>query len=190
MNWKYIFNPFLKFDEKKIFFAGILGFIALNIACIIVGNKMDGILHFADAEKESPQNILIMSVGIMLSTILIYWVFGKIINRNTRFIDIANAFLLSTIPSTILILWGAIPIFENASKRLIKLANNKSPLWSTPKDLLIVSLSAIIGLPLVVYIVLLMFNGFKTATNMKKTWQIILFFLLLFILNSITQTYF
>lgn len=151
---------------------------------------MDGILHFGDAENDDIQNIILMNFGIMLSTIVIFFIFGKIINKNTRFIDVANAFLLSTIPSTLVILWGAIPMFENAAKRLAGLTNDKSQLLDSSTDLVIVSLSALVGLPLVVYMVILMFNGFKTATNMKKTWQIIVFFLLLFILNSITQTYF
>lgn len=32
MNWKYIFNPFLKFDERKLLIVGILGFIVLTLS--------------------------------------------------------------------------------------------------------------------------------------------------------------
>lgn len=190
MNWKYIFNPFLKYSERQLFVVGILGFVAMSAVCIFIKEEMDGILHWGDAGGHTIQQILLINLGIMLSTILIYFVFGKIINRSTRLIDVANAFLLSTIPSTLVLLWGKIPLFHHATQNLGEIANDKSSYTLKIIDLIIASLSALVAIPLIIYIVILMFNGFKTAANMKKTWQIIAFFVLLFILNSITQTYF
>lgn len=190
MNWKYVLNPFAKYSEKQLFIVGIIGFIVMNIFCILAGNKMNGILHWDDAGRINKWNILILNTGIMFSTIVIFYVFGKIINRNTRFIDVANAFLLAMIPSLLVSLVSEIPALNTATENLGKITHDNVNATAHPLDLLVVGLCALVALPLVGYIIILMFNGFKTATNMKKTWQIVAFFIILFVLNSITQSYF
>lgn len=190
MNWKTIFNPFEKYSETALLVAGLIAFAGMNAACLLVGNMMDGVLHWEDAKDFSVQKILVTNGGILLSTIVLFFIFGKIINRNTRLVDVANAFLLSLIPSTLVLLWGKIPAFDHSQKNIAATVGDEAKLLAHSSDLALGIFSALVALPLIVYIVILMYNGFKIATNMKKTWQIIVFFLLLFIFNSITQMYF
>lgn len=179
MNWKTIFNPFEKFNEKHLLVVGIV-FLIINI-CIayFLGFQQDSIFHygFADEKATIPQiigrNVLSYLIGIVVLLIL-----GKIYNSKTRFIDILNTVLISQIPGIFILLMSEIPLIKNILSIVQELAEN-NPQNIPMTDLLIICIYAFLTLGISIYGFILIYNGFKTTTNIKKWQQITLFVLVL-----------
>ncbi|SNV50140.1 Yip1 domain [Chryseobacterium taklimakanense] len=185
MNWKYIFNPFEKFDEKTLLIVGISIYIIVNLIAYFSGSKLDGIMHFDSLDEKNVVKEMLLSFGVIaVSTVLIF-ILGKIFNRRTRLIDIVNMILISLFPTILILLIGEIPVYKTAVHQVAKLATENSPVIGS--DLIIVLLFTFLLLPFLIYNIVLLYNGFKTATNTKKWQHIAIFFAFIFILNTITQ---
>lgn len=186
---KYLFNPFLKYSEKKLLVVGLLGWVILNVICVVFNQKMNGLLHFSSHKGLAIDGVSVNHIVLFINLICFY-LLGKIINRKTRFVDIFNAILVGIIPLIVISLIPEIPILADAFKKVgdsdYRLENFSEMKW----EMTLVIISSLIVLPLLVYAIALMFNGFHVATNSKSGWHIALFFVVLFLLNSITQFYF
>lgn len=185
MNWKIFFNPFEKFDDKTLLIAGISIFIILNLIGYFFGSKLDGIIHFDRINQENVLTEMLLSFAVVTVSIIVIWGLGKIFNRRTRFIDIVNNVLVSMFPMIFMLIIGEIPFFKNALTQTEKLIQ-ENPASLTP-ELLIVLVFTMLIIPFLIYNIILLYNGFKTATNTKKWQHIAIFFALIFILNTITQ---
>lgn len=79
-----------------------------------------------------------------------------------------------------------LPFYKQAISNLAKSASNSDNIQTM--DLIIVTAGAIATLPLLVYSFVLFFNGFKTATNIKKWQHIVAFVVVSLIITIISQT--
>ena len=169
MNWKYIFNPFLKLSEISLL---IVGFISIVLGSFI-GNyfsvTFDGIIDahvaptsFVTSLKENLINVIL--VFIVLS------ILGKVINSKTRLIDILNISMVYRIPLYLSALLIDMPILKSVGDKVA--ANIDSPQNIKFEALELVAILAIssVLILLVIYSIVLLVKGFKTATNLKK-WQ-------------------
>lgn len=187
MNWKFIFNPFLKFSERQLITVGSLAFISLNIVCFLFGFKMDSLLHFNSGKQNSFWEILLQNSGVIALFTLFLWGLGLVFNKKTRLIDIFNMILFTLIPTTLTLLLMGIPYFNQTAEKIANASNHPDAVSKMTLELAIISLFTLFLLPLLVYTIVLLYNGFKTATNIKKWQQTALFFGVLFLLNLIFQ---
>lgn len=186
---KHLFNPFLKYSEQKLLVTSLLGWVMLNVSCVMFNHKMNGLLHFSTHNNSWLDSLKTTNI-VLIINLLSFYILGKIINRKTRFIDIFNAILVGIIPLVLILGIGEIPIFANALEKVAHSAYQLENFSEMKWELMLVAISSLIILPLLVYAITLMFNGFRVATNSKNGLHIALFFIVLFILNSITQFYF
>lgn len=128
---------------------------------------------------------MLLSFAVVPVSIIIIWGLGKIFNRRTRFIDIVNTVLVSMFPMIFMLIIGEIPFFKNALTQTEKLVKENP--GSLSPELLIVLVFTMLIIPFLIYNIILLYNGFKTATNTKKWQHIAIFFALIFILNTISQ---
>ncbi len=185
MNWKLLFNPFEKFDEKILLITGISIYLILTIAGYALGLKLDGIMHFDHINQENLPTELLLSFGAILISILLIWGLGKILNPRTRLIDIVNTVLIAMMPMIFMLIIGEIPLFKNALNSTEKMLQQNPNEFNY--ELVIVIIFTCLILPFLIFNIILLYNGFKTATNTKKWQHITLFFALIFIINTITQ---
>ena len=189
MNWQTVFNPFSKLSEKQLFLFGLLFFSINSLVCFYTSTKMDSIFHF------SPQNNLSLSSAFIFvsvshaSAILFLFLLALLINKKTRFIDIINTVLLSQAPNFMVLL-------SIKYSGLETLANNINTTDGSPPSLdlnTIAIIPFVVGiclmLALIIYGFVLMYNGFKTATNLKKGYHIALFIISLFLFITFHQVY-
>ncbi len=183
MNWQSIFNPFCRYSEKQLFVIGFI-FLILNASvCFFTKTQMDSISHFTDNNALSLQNaVLFVVISCTTATIFLY-VLALIINTKTRFIDIVTTILISQVPNFCILLFIKFSGMNEIAKNL----NTRNPNAVTTIDtsyILILFASSMIILALIFYSFVLLYNGFKTATNFKKWYHIVLFVtgLLFFIL--------
>ena len=176
-----IFNPFEKISEKKLLLIGITSMLVGAILGYLFNARYDGVfdLHF---EKSTSYFIALLDILISVSTTcLLLLAVGKYTNPKTRFIDIFNTCSMAKIPFYVLTLFNINNwIYYSSAKLVESLQQNlmKMPSLSEFVPVLLFSLLTILGL---VLSVILLFNGYKVATNAKGTKSIGLFVVALFL---------
>lgn len=177
-------NPFAVIDEKKLLFLGIFSFI-VGIFLSYIFQMQIQILRIKTLETLNIKQITIGLFIVVIALTIVFYIFGKIINNKTRFIDILNMGIIALIPLYI-------SLFQNlnnfSSNEITKMINalKEGNIHTQPPSLLFI-LVALIGLCFIIYYIYLLFIGFKTATNAKKIGHYIIFFILLFITDILTS---
>jgi hypothetical protein len=169
MNWSILLNPFTKFSEKQLLGFG-LGTLSLgSFLATVFGVTFDGAI---DVHLQPDMTFLLSlkenAITILLLTILLF-ALGKIINAKTRLIDILNASLLFRIPFYLSAALVAIPAVKAIEESLLKNAQNMPGFNLKATDIVILLCLTGAIIVLLIYAIALLFNGFKTATNVKQT---------------------
>jgi hypothetical protein len=176
-----IFNPFEKISDKKLLIIGIASILIGYILGYLFNARYDGVfdLHF---EKNTSYFTALLDIMISVSiTCLLLLAIGKYTNTKTRFIDIFNTCTIAKIPFYVLTLFNINNwIYHSSAKLVESLQHNlmKMPSLAEFVPVLLFSLLTILGL---VLSVILLFNGYKVATNAKGTKSIGLFVVALFL---------
>lgn len=169
MKWKTIFNPFQKFNDSTLLIIGILATIIGSLIGFWRQVSFDGIFDVHSPAKTSFQNSLLEnSINIAIVFMLLF-ILGKLINKKTRAVDILNTSLIYRIPLYIIALFSNFPMVTEATKKILDSVKAGNPQVHT-KDIIWLYVFAIGLLPFVIYSIVLIVNGFKTATNAKR-WQ-------------------
>ncbi|WP_221628971.1 YIP1 family protein [Elizabethkingia anophelis] len=184
MNWKTLFNPFEKYSEYKLLLFGILFFILTPFVSYYTQNRMTSFMRF-----DRPEEVLTLKCSFLYCSIsitciiLILYLIAVAFNRRSRFLDITNTILVSNaINIPILLLTHLIDVNKAFSSDGV----NENFYQYIINLLFIIVITAIV-ISLVIYSIVLFFNGFKTATNIKKLPQIILFVFIFFVSLMICQ---
>jgi hypothetical protein len=117
--------------------------------------------------------------------IIVLLILAKFINKRTRFIDIINTVLISQIPLIITMPMMRLPFYKAALSSVARGEGNPANIEIL--DLIIVAVGGFATLPLLIYSFVLYFNGFKTATNIKKWQHIVAFAVVSFLITIISQ---
>lgn len=185
MNWKTIFNPFLRFDDKTLLFAGLTSVTVVFIIAYFFGYQTDSLFHFRFISPEDALwKIILETSAIYALNIAVFYIFGKIINKRTRLIDIINPIFISQITVIFLLFLSEIPLIKNAHKQIIDSVGKQS-YEIDPITLLIITVNSFISLAISAYGFAILYNGFKTATNLKN-WRHIVIFVILLITMMLT----
>ena len=186
MTWKTIFNPFLKFEEKKLLIVGILAF-GLNILGSYYADSInDSIFHYSTLNKnEGILDVLKTNSLSYLLAIGVIFILAKIFNSKTRFIDILNTVIISQIPLMITIAVSGLPFYKKALDNISE--NINKPQNIAIGDMAMVTIWGFFSLIFLIYAIVLYYNGFKTATNIKKWQHIAIFAFVSFLITIISQ---
>lgn len=179
MNWKTIFNPFLRFDDKSLLFAGLASVTVVFLIAYFFGYQTDSLFHFRFISPEDALwKIILETLAIYVLNIAVFFIFGKIINKRTRLIDIINPIFISQITVIFLLFLSEIPLIKNAQKQILDSVGNQT-YEIEPITLLIITVNSFFSLAISAYGLAILYNGFKTATNLKNWPHIVIFVILL-----------
>lgn len=188
MNWKTIFNPFEKFDDKTLLIVGIISFSLFISLCYWTNSYFTSIYRIEQLEIKNIYDLLIPTIISFTVPIVVLYILGKLLYRKTRIIDIVNTVLLSQVPLIILLLLEKFPYLKSAGERVLAYQNNRTGAFPAI-DLIIMLLVIAITLLCLIYSFIIFFNGFKTATNIKKWQHIALFCSVVFLTTIICQIF-
>ena len=174
MNWQSIFNPFSRYSEKQLFFVGFVFLIVNSIICFFTKTQMDSILHFTPNSTLSLQTAFLFVIISCSTATLFLFLIALLINKRTRFIDIVTTVLISQVPNFFILLVTKFSGMNEVAKKFTTVSTNKMTTFETA-DILLLFVFSLIVLAFVVYAMVLLYNGFKTATNFKKWYHISLF---------------
>ena len=188
MKIKLLYNPFETIPDKLLMLVGI---ISLGIGTVISYYSQvifDGIF---DAH-EFPGITFIQAfaacvVNIVVVCILLF-ALGKIINPKTRMIDILNTSFLSRIPIYIISIIIGLPLMKKIGTKITENLGDLPNLKFETSELIFLLAFSFFSLFMLVYSVIILVNGFRTATNAKK-WQQYFGFAIVIIIAEIASKF-
>lgn len=189
MNWQTVFNPFSKFSEKKLLLVGLLFFIINSLVSYFTKVQIDSIFHFTPNENLTIKTAFMYVTFSTVTAIVFLFLLALIFNKKTRFIDIANTILLSQAPNFIVMLTIKFIKIDTLAPSLKINNDTANHQVINSFDMVSLIIFILILLVIAVYGFVLLYNGFKTATNFKKWQHITLFVILLFAFILIHQVY-
>jgi len=197
---KTLLNPFERYSERTLLMVGVISIIVGSLIAFAFNGRYDGVvdLHFSkDVSLAQPFIDNAINVVCLLLPLLLL---GKFINSKTRVIDILTAILIARIPYYVLPVFNANDLMQFITDELTRSIGQESqaaiPQFGST-DSIIVLLFAVASILALIWMVIMLFNGFKTATNLKTIGHKVLFALAIIvaevlskiiILNMITQT--
>lgn len=170
-----LFNPFQKYSEKQLFLFGWFLAITAAVFSLFFNGRFDGIIDLHFVEKTS---IITASLDIVICTgilSLLLFIIGKMINKKTRFIDVLVASLIAKIPFYFLLFFNINNKMYLVSQKLMDSILQKKDFNIETFDMSLLVFSGIATFICLIWSMILLFNGFKTATNIKETKHILLF---------------
>lgn len=181
-----ILNPIGFYSEQKLFIFGIIITIFGTLSAYFNNVFFDGIFDAHKGERGSLLQFFIDNIiNISLLSIALY-LLGYTLYRKTRFIDILNTVLISRLP-LYLSVWF-FPFFNDFNERIIK--NNPQNLDFSGSEILILFLISMGSLFLLSIGLIILFKGFKTASNSKTKKGTILFIIVCICLEFLSKVIF
>ncbi|WP_428224014.1 YIP1 family protein [Flavobacterium sp.] len=126
------------------------------------------------------------AINISIVTILLF-ALGKYFNSKTRFIDILNTAFWYRFPIYIVAVLSYLLIPKNIEERIVKNLKTPENIFTNPLEII---MSLVLGIAIMLcltYSIVLLVNGFKTATNTKKWQHWVAFGFIILITEGITQ---
>lgn len=170
-----LFNPFKKYSEQQLLVFGLVTAAVGVVFASLTNTHFDGVLDTHFGKNVSLKTAALQSLINSVSIVLVFYPLGKIINSKTRLIDIFNVSLIVKIPAYFLLPFNINGWAYKQSEPLISAVSDPFNLQFTPELIIFLTLSSILALLILVWLIVLLYNGFKVATNLKETKHIIMF---------------
>jgi hypothetical protein len=142
---------------------------------LLFNSRFDGAIDLHFAEKVTVFEVFSDLLIAITTLVVTLYLIGLFINKKIRILDILIAVLVAKVPFYILPLFNIGNKMNEVSNKIIALSNPKSDFELLPNEILFLILSTIIALLAITWSVILLYNGFKTATNAKETKHSVLF---------------
>lgn len=188
--WRNLVNPFEVNSERKLLAVGLI----LTALCIVLASifkvRFDG---FFDLHLASESSWFTAFSDMLINTIIavvLLLASGKGMNTKTRLIDIINTVLVSNVANLIVLC----TFLGNSQERItttilenLKQTGNPLAQGISFGDLFFLMIFALVVIVVFIYRILLLYNGFKVATNMKSIKHTVLFGVILLVVEVITK---
>jgi len=182
-----LFNPFKRYSERQLLLFGGITAVVGVVCASLTNTHFDGVLDTHFGKDVSLKTAAIQSIINIISIVLIFYPMGKLINSKTRVIDIINLSLIVKIPA-----YFMMPLNINnwaylKTEPLLNSLSDPFNLQFTTELTLFLAISTILALLVFVWLIVLLFNGFKVATNLKATKHIIMFIIAIIVAEIVSK---
>ena len=182
-----LFNPFARYSEQQLLLFGLITAIAGVVFASLTNTHFDGVLDTHFGKDVSFKTAAIQSIINIVSLVLVFYPVGKWINSKTRLIDIFNLSLIIKLPG-----YFMMPLNINnwaylKTEPLLSAISNPFNLQFTQELLLFLIITSALAMLVFVWLIVLLYNGFKVATNLKGTKHIIMFTLAIIVSEFVSK---
>lgn len=184
---KIVINPFENYSENKLLLVATVGNIVLLFLSFQFNTAFYGNLKINPTDTITLKAVLEQHFIILFTTVTVLFVVGRYLNQKTRFVDIFATCLLSRIVFCLLPLININLVMFQISKKIIASAGTSNSEIAITNSLSLVLFFSVIILFTIIWFIVLLYNGFKTATNAKGTKSIVLFIAALFVVETLSQ---
>tara|TARA_B110001450_G_scaffold89293_1_gene84897 strand:+ start:940 stop:1521 length:582 start_codon:yes stop_codon:yes gene_type:complete len=170
-----LLNPFEKYSEQKLLATGILALLIGASVTYMLKCKFIGVLKVTFIDDASIEQSVFDSIIIAGCLTLLLLLAGKYIYSKTRLIDIIVTVLIGYIPFYLLTLFNIKDTIKITTEKLIKHATPELANQLPMDDLIIIIIFGFTSIFIIIWFIILLYNGFKTATNAKGNKPKIIF---------------
>lgn len=178
-NWNLLWNPFTRIAGWQAFWIGIVIVIISTILAHFGGLLFDGALdaHFG-IHTTMTESLIVMGVSL-LTVVLVMYVTGLLIAKNFRFVDILGTMTLARAPFLILAILSLFTTFPEVEE----IMSDPMIFLDYPSTILFM----VITVPVIVWYIALLYNGFKVSTGAKGAKLIIGFVVGILVAEAISK---
>ncbi|WP_410881121.1 hypothetical protein [Myroides sp. DW712] len=183
-----LLQPFTYFQEKQLLLFGLVIGLLSCLLQLITHTRIISILQLTALDQ--PPTFLQAICDYTISSIamaLALFIFGRIINPKTRWIDIFNTIIIARIPLFLPLFFDIKGYISNKQKALIQSISNPEAITNQMEGFLPILIFAIFCLLLLIVFGYYLYQGFKTATHLKKPGHIIIFIVLTLGIDLLTR---
>jgi hypothetical protein len=182
-----LFNPFEKYSDTILLVSGLIGnsigvfiFYIFKVRCI-------GFLKIDYVEESNLLHTIFQNIIIISSLTIILFGLGKIVNQKTRFIDVFNACLMAKIPFYTLGFFNINDVISSSFLELKSLYISQKITEASMVNFPLVLVFSLVSFVILIWAIVLLYNGFKTASNVKETKHKVYFAIAIVIADIISR---
>lgn len=164
-----LFNPFEKYSETILLALGIVFTVLGTLLGFYFNARFDGALDMHLVINVTLQQVVLDNLINIFCLFIFLFGVANFVNQKTRFVDILNTILISRIAIYVFVL---LPKPSNEVMKNIAIGNINQV---NDFDIFLLTTISVFALLGIVWHIILLYNGFKTASNAKKILPIILF---------------
>lgn len=184
---KLIFNPFERYSIEKLITIGSIALIIGSLLGFYFKGHFDGALDLHFDHTISLKQAFLGNAVSTLCLFLAFGIVGKIIYSKTRWIDVLAVSLVARLPLYILTFTNFKDINYELGQALMLAITN--PERNIPMDAIIISsIFGFVALVFAVWMIILLYNGFKLITNGKGIKYVLSFITAIIISEIISKT--
>lgn len=169
---KLFFNPFEKNSETRLLVFGLILTAAGSYLGYLFNGRYDGVIDLHFTKNTTFAQPFIDNLINIVSLFAVLFLVGKIINTKTRIIDILSPILISRVPFYLLTFFNFRNFISDTTASIVEKLNLKAiptELDLSPLSMILLMLFAMISILCLIWFIVLLYNGFKIATNCKTS---------------------
>ena len=184
---KQLYNPFELYSERQLLIFGLVMTLIGSFLGYSFNGRFDGIIDFHLLESVIFFEVVLDNFFNAVLLTMLLFINGKLINSKTRFVDVLNASLLARIPFYILPFFNFNNVMYDVSNRTysIIVAGSFNAI-STP-DMILLMLFSFVAICTLIWFSVLLWNGFKVATNARGIKNILLFIFTILVAEVVSK---
>ncbi|TPD69721.1 hypothetical protein [Flavobacterium microcysteis] len=167
---KLFFNPFEKNSETRLLVFGLIITAIGSYLGYLLNGRYDGVIDLHFTKNTTLAQPFIDNLINIVSLFAVLFLVGKLINSKTRIIDILSPILISRIPFYLLTFFNFRNYISDVTASIVEKLDLKAmptELDLSPVSMILLMLFAMISILCLVWFIILLYNGFKIATNCK-----------------------
>ena len=172
---KKLYNPFEIFSEKQLLIFGIIVLILGSYIGYLFKGRFDGVVDLHFMKNVTLQEVFVDNLINTLLLSVFLFLLGLFINSKTRLIDILNTSLIARIPFYVLPFFNSNNKMIQTTERLMEMTSSNTMESLPAVDVFFIVVFGILALITLIWFSILLWNGFKVATNAKGTKAVVLF---------------
>jgi hypothetical protein len=173
--------------DKKILIVSIIINLIGILLCFQFNMKFIGFLKLDFVSYISLLTAALQIVIIISSLAIVLFILGKIINSKTRFVDILNNCMVGIIPFFLLTVFNVNNFIYNDLEKLKSIILNQQLEKLQITSLPILLLFSLFTILILIWSIVILYQGFKTATNLKQTKNKVYFAIALLLADVISR---
>lgn len=181
-------NPFEKYSESLLISFGLAFYVIGSLMAYFFHTRFDNFLHMVAVETIEIHQPFIDNLIILVCLFIVFFVFGKLVYQKTRAVDILALVLIGNAPFYLMSLSNINDLSLKSTDAILTAMESGATTDISGFALAYLSIIGIVSIVLLIWIIALFYNGFKTAANAKGAKAVLLF--IIAIILSITITYF
>ena len=184
--WSLLINPFNRIGGWKAFLIGFAIILITTAVSYLGGVTPIGLLSVKPMGDIGIFAILTCQLLTLVVFMAVTYITALISTKHVRFQDVLGITTLAQAP--VLLLVAIAPLFKDITESVLNAIRNNEPItldYLHPSSYVFFFLMAIVAVAIVIWNIAVLYNAFRTLTDLKGTKGAIIFIVIVFLCDLI-----